>query len=548
MIYRASELGRFWVIFLLLFVGICLGEHRQVSSDVRKYALQGIVIDSITSRPIGRALVEVIGQAGQVVLTDAEGRFHFENVPEGSAVLSVEKPGFVGSGAYRVLNRNQASVEVGPQQGSITLRLVPESVIFGQLVDRDGGPIEGARVSLVRIEIVDGRKQWLRLPINTTSDAGGNFRFAGLCSGSYYITVSASNVKLPFESDQTSVEAYPPLWYYPGNPLSSPNDSLELMAGQRAHVELALARSQVFRISGAVVGNTIARQYGVQLLDPGGDILPFSIRFNARGKFQIDRVPRGTYLIRAETRDLTGHVLTMEQSVNVNSDIADLQIPLQSSPGIPINVRTEFTDERGSCNTQKEGQTCSQSTEQVVTVVLHSATPFQFDAHSSIDISQGSPRLVVADVRGGEYIVSVRSSRGYVASVTSGGIDLMRDKLVIPAGSTVPPIDVLLRDGTASVVGNIHSEKPFIRAFVLLRPEFAPLQPPIVVNADSIGSFKQDGLAPGDYLILGFDTLQGLEYTNSAVLDRYVPKAGRISLSANQNAALSVNLIATNDE
>jgi len=132
--------------------------------------------------------------------------------------------------------------------------------------------------------------------------------------------------------------------------------------------------------------------------------------------------------------------------------------------------------------------------------------------------------------------------------VTSGGIDLLSEKLTIPPGGVTPIIDVVLHDGASSVAGNIHAEKPFLHAFVLLKPRFAPLQPPIIVKPDSLGSFRQEGLAPGDYMFLGFDTLQDLEYTDSAIWDQYASRAGRITLAASQNATVSVDLIVTEEE
>jgi carboxypeptidase family protein len=523
----------------------------QVASELHQYKLQGRVVNSTTSAPIGRALVEVLGRMHNAMLTDSEGRFEFSDLPAGSITLSVEKPGFVGTGAYRTLGRNQLVVKVGPEASFATLRLVPESTISGQVADQDGTPIEGAMVRLVRIDIVGGRKQWLRLPVNVSTDPSGVFRFAGLGSGSYYIVVSTSAVKMPLETDPLANARYPELLYFPGNPVSSSAAALDVAPGQEAHVDLALTRTPVFQVSGAWTGGTFARQLGMQILDPGGEVLPIHVHYDGTGKFQIDAISAGTYRVRAQMQVASGSLFVSEQFISVNAGVSNLRIPAEQPVSIPINVSSDFAE--GAllqCNVKAEDHNseCARNLEQGVKVAVHSATPFRLDARSAFDTTQGPSQLKVTNVYSGEYSVSVRSTLGYVESARCGGVDLLREKLVVRTGVAMPPIEVVLRDDAASIGGSVRSQTPFDESFVLLVPEFAPLQPPVVVNTNSTGGFLQAGLAPGDYKILAFDAIRQLEYENPAVLAQYASKAAHITLSAKQNAKLSVDLIVTENE
>src|SRR5256885_12251287 len=57
------------------------------------YALEGIVINAVTSRPIGNALVQISVLAEhRSLLTRPDGKFHFDNVPPGEFGMTVEKP------------------------------------------------------------------------------------------------------------------------------------------------------------------------------------------------------------------------------------------------------------------------------------------------------------------------------------------------------------------------------------------------------------------------------------------------------------------------
>ena len=78
-------------------------------------------------------------------------------------------------------------------------------------------------------------------------------------------------------------------------------------------------------------------------------------------------------------------------------------------------------------------------------------------------------------------------------------------------------------------------------------PEFAPNQPPI--NLDIEGNVERQyvNLAPGDYKVLAFDSLDGVEYSSPEFLGKYTSKAARVTLSAHATAAITVELIHTGE-
>jgi hypothetical protein len=52
-------------------------------------------------------------------------------------------------------------------------------------------------------------------------------------------------------------------------------------------------------------------------------------------------------------------------------------------------------------------------------------------------------------------------------------------------------------------------------------------------------------LAPGDYSVLAFDRVSGLEYMNPDVLDSYRSYAAHASVTPNGDISVNVNLIRT---
>ena len=57
----------------------------------------------------------------------------------------------------------------------------------------------------------------------------------------------------------------------------------------------------------------------------------------------------------------------------------------------------------------------------------------------------------IDNVGPGRYWVEPSPFEGYVSSITSGGVDLARDPLVVGAGSTSAPIEVTLRNDSGTI-------------------------------------------------------------------------------------------------
>src|SRR5215467_1724077 len=109
--------------------------------------LQGSVVDSVSNQPVPHALVRLTAPTPHAALTDSEGKFQFENLPAGSVTLVAEKPGYVSSQSIGPHFSLPVSVQLAPDSPPAILKLTPESVIFGQVTDERGEPLEGFPVS-----------------------------------------------------------------------------------------------------------------------------------------------------------------------------------------------------------------------------------------------------------------------------------------------------------------------------------------------------------------------------------------------------------------
>jgi hypothetical protein len=128
----------------------------------------------------------------------------------------------------------------------------------------------------------------------------------------------------------------------------------------------------------------------------------------------------------------------------------------------------------------------------------------------------------------------------YVASALCGTTDLLREPLTVTAGQQVPAMEVVLRDDTATLSGSVRRNGDDDLFSVLLLPESG--SPRLTTHAGT-GTFEMPGLAPGDYKVLAFDNVDGLEYMNPDAMKEYLSKAVPVTLTAGAKATVTLELI-----
>src|SRR5205807_2449716 len=136
-------------------------------------------------------------------------------------------------------------------------------------------------------------------------------------------------------------------------------------------------------------------------------------------------------------------------------------------------------------------------------------------------------------VRPGRYTaLATTSAPWYIDSIRCGSTDLAKEELVVAAGQQ-EPIDVILRDDSASVHGQLKRSGEQANSVVLLVPD-SGAPPFTIVTGGEQGRFGEGGIPPGGYLVLAFDDLTGLEYSYPDVLRPYLPKANHLILQLNR--------------
>jgi hypothetical protein len=495
------------------------------------YGLSGSVVNSATGEPIPHALVRTNGAVRRDAFSDNEGHFQLDGMPQCQVTVTAQKPGFF---SQQEENGGASGwVDVGPNSSALSIKLIPQGSINGRVTDSAGVPVEHMPVRLTARTVHDGRRRWEPRGMAET-DEDGHFRFHGLMPGTYYLAAG------PREGETQLVVAGEkqkngfPHMYYPGVPDFTSASPIQLGPGQQAEADFALGAVPVFQVSGSISGQMPDQGVGFQVLTPSGDEISLPTNFNMEtGAFSLENVPSGNYLLRAMSQS-GAQPLRAEARINVNSSLEGIRLALEPSVSIPIVARIDSRPQSGNAAT-------TNSQRPPLSVQLIPTDINTSEAFSSFDPARNG--ITVQNVDFGTYTVELRPRPPwYVQSASYGQTNALYDDISVAAGQNYP-LDVVLRDDSASVSGTVKSATgtPAHATVVAVPQPISKVAPPMSKNVTD--SFSLSGLPPGDYLIFAFDQADGLDLGNQDVIDTYAAQAAHITLTPNQKAQAQLDLI-----
>jgi hypothetical protein len=223
-----------------LLIVCSLGWTIFAGDNLRAGDLAGQVVDSHTGEGILRARVTIGTYAGSraasedfsglVIWTDRKGNFRFRNLPDGRFWVRAAKGGYLGGPAQAGAGGSEASVRISVRSAAdpVTLRLTRQAVIKGRVTDEAGHGLT-ATIRLIpdpADERHRGKSRFIEL------DRSGEFRFAGLEEGRYYLGVDGR-----FDRDTRKIY---PLWFFPDKTGLQEARAMDVRQGQEEEVEFRL--------------------------------------------------------------------------------------------------------------------------------------------------------------------------------------------------------------------------------------------------------------------------------------------------------------------
>jgi hypothetical protein len=567
-------------------------------------SIHGIVVNGVTREPVGRALV-YSSDNRFATMTDGEGRFEFtfpqaepennqgdESRSSNSSCISSEggtacttyplpsqrpnrpqmllarRPGFLGDQGGA-----PPAQPVTPGQ-ELTLAMTPEALIVGRVTLPSSEASEAIQLEIYKRLVGDGRARWVRVGQASTKSSG-EFRFTDLSAGNYKLLTRELPDRDPVTFDPRGQRyGYPPV-YFPNATDFTAAQTIELGAGQIFQADISVVRQPYYQVKVAVTNPPRGAGIGV-VVSAGAHAGPgYSLSYNDDDQMIEGLLPNGNYTLDASTYGRTALAGTVNISVK-GAAVEGPRITLAPAASIPLNVKEEFTsgEEPNSPRmTIRTGQSArsERGPRRYLNVNLELADDFAEGRGASLRPPSGSQddSLVMENVQPGRYWVRAYSSRGFVASITSGETDLLHEPLVVGGGST-SPIEITMRDDTAEIDGTVEGAAPppnmaesppssFGYGFAAQSMAASSTHVYCVPLPDSSGEFRDLGvgpdakfgpleLPPGTYRVLAFDRPQpDLEYRNPEAMRAYDAKGQLVRLIAGQKEHLRLQLISDSE-
>lgn len=490
-----------------------------------KVTLRGRVINSVTREAVPYALVQAPNSAPmRAVLAGADGSFELDDVPAGLE-LSAVKPGFLPQNPMPY--PASGIIRKGQEGDAINLELVPEAVIAGHIANAGGEPLEGAKVKVFHSKITEGRKSWQQVGDYVVDDEG-NFRVANLETGRYHVEVTTNSVAVRTLSKPAKRNrGYPALIYYPDGDSGSSASALEISAGQHLEIALVVSEEPFFEISGQVLDYTTIESLGLRVFNDRGDEIGVPGKFEQNGTFKIEDVTPGVYTVLVTGAKDPAQKLQAETTVEVDADVKGLRLQLAATASVAVNVREDFTSHQYYF-TKRHVQISLRPTGQ--------GTRLPSPGVQEVYTHEGN--LVLTNIMPGAYSVDVKAFTGYVYSAVCGSTDLLRDQFFVPAGTTLPPIEVVLRDDTGTLTATVQTPG---WATLVTAADGANASPRSwMVNGQAMFTVP---LGPGSYKIYAFPAPEEIEYTDPAVLAHYSSRAAQVTITPGGNATVTLDVI-----
>lgn len=290
----------FVLVLLLVAAGDVLAQN---AASTAPPAITGQVLAAGSDTPLRRVRIDVSRGSWrpEPVLTDNDGRFSLEIEGGGRVTVTATKAG------YMVATTTVAAADIAIP---LLVRLPRGAAISGSVVDKDGRPVPGARITARRLDAnptADGGPA----QISAESDDLGDYRLGGLMRGRYELSASPStpgltivgNAAVPRAGGGGPVIAVETGDESTGGQLlsdSSSEDALLKQLGLGDVKPRPLLPGSAAGIRGRVLTDARAPVVGamVRIIGPAVNA---SVRTDAAGNFTIDGLRPGQYTVETVT-------------------------------------------------------------------------------------------------------------------------------------------------------------------------------------------------------------------------------------------------------
>ncbi len=534
------------------------GPSAQTFKPEELCTVEGNVQDVRTGQPLRRVNIILMrldagpgpgATRAPVTATSADGRFGLKDIEPGRYRISADRTGYVRQeyGARKPGTLGTTlTLEKGQSVKDLEIKLSPQAVISGRILDEDGEPMQHAMVSLVRQRFFQGRKRYEPSHSASSNDLG-DYRIFGISPGKYLLTAVSPQSRYPYGVDRSAAERPEEAYaasFYPGVDDPAIAAAFDVAAGSLLQgMDLTLRRIRAYRVRGQVSGLESGRSRGpsVWLTPKGGRGLSYLDRGVAAivgpgGNFEVRGVKPGGYTIHAESRDGQERLTARAKVEVANSDVEGIFLNLGPGLSVAGSVRLEG---KGALKPEELQVWLEADSESAVS----NPSPGRPKADGGFFIPNAGQDVYavrVGDLPAGYYLASARM---HDADVLESGLDLA-------VKGSVKGLELIVRQGAPVVEGVVVDTQgnALVGAIVVIHSVSEKPSPSRLTRtavAATGGSYRFQGLPPGEYRIAAFEDLDPNEATDPDLFRRYEKAVRKVELKEGEKKQTPVTAIKT---
>lgn len=510
------------------------------------HRVAGTVVSKIDGHALGRVRVTLADtrdlQKSQIIVTAEDGRFVFPAVPAGKFSLSGMKRGFIPA-AYEQHDQFSTAIVTGAGLDTehLVLKLAPNGVIYGNVLDEVGEPVRSARVTLYFDDHSEGVDKIHEAQTVFTNDLGA-YEMLSLRPGTYYLSATAkpwyavnapsdpggagsgNQVKDVANVDRSLDVAYP-VTYYPDVTDSESATPIPIKGGERLEVDIHVNPVPALRLRFHVPGDQEhgypAPLFEQHSFDGSTIINPTSSAMVAPGVMEVDGIPAGRYDVRLQG------MTTGSQVSGVDLTTEGQQVDTSTAETFSSVKMTVHVSELG-----KPGMF-------FVGLRSHGRTGMRasrVDEKGEAEVQQVPP---------GDYEVVLfsRGRRYSISRISAEGAEVSGRHVTVTAGST-PSVSVTALVGSVLVEGVAkRAGKPFAGAMVVLVPKDVEGNRDLFRRdqSDLDGTFTLQDVAPGSYTLVAIENGWDLDWSQPGVIAVYARHGRGIQVTNTPGKPLRVD-------
>jgi len=545
------------VLFIPLTVALA-----QSPADQKPATVEGTVVNSVTGMPLRKvdltvangemsqemaAMIRQSGSfAGQLppvttktlaTVTDAAGKFRFDQVPAGTWRLKAQKPGFA-DGRYP-LKTGSLRLTAGQEMAHLDIRLVPYGTLSGHVLDEDGEPLPAAMVSALSYRYDSGRRRLMPVDVAQTNNKG-EFSLSKIPPGHYFLSAGVSRMGLSTSIPAPPADGAPETAYattYLPNTLDIEDaQKIDVAAGaELSGLNIQIRKSLVVRIKGRLVDANGDPITGAQLmLTAGGRVGSMSMTTvnDPQGRFELPYVRPGVYT-----------AMTMQMGPSHRESRQILVVPDRNVENLELGVSQEATIQ-GKVVVDGDARVLPDRFSVVVTTAegaVAAPVPGKVDKSGAFTLEhvmRAPLELMFADPPESTYLKSVQFNDRELPAQAFDCSAITTGTLRIVLGT----------DGGKVEVRVSRDDKPAPNATVVLLPSDPNrryLEAVFTGSSDASGHLTLKDVPPGDYLAFAWEEVEDGIWFDPDFLKAQT--GGRVHICPKANEQLELPLIpATN--